>query len=76
MGGGYGRGVTYVNFQKKCLMISKILTSRVKSVPIFSALNMITGDRGEGVILRRHGSRYEHGRSDSLIKIKVWMNKK
>jgi ATP-dependent DNA ligase len=31
----------------------------------------ILDNAGEGVILRKMGSRYEHGRSTSLLKFKV-----
>lgn len=31
----------------------------------------VINNEGEGIILRKHGSIYEHGRSQSLIKLKV-----
>lgn len=32
-------------------------------------------DGGEGLILRKHGSLYEHGRSLSLVKFKVYISR-
>lgn len=34
-------------------------------------LEKIMEEKGEGIMLRRQGSKYEHGRSPSLIKMKV-----
>ena len=41
-----------------------------------SSVNRIITDGGEGVILRKPGSVYEHGRSTSLVKLKVIKEKK
>jgi ATP-dependent DNA ligase len=38
---------------------------------IEDCLRMVVVEGGEGVILRKHGSPYAHGRSINLIKIKV-----
>lgn len=35
-------------------------------------IKKITQNEGEGAILRKHGSLYEHGRSESLLKFKVF----
>lgn len=32
---------------------------------------LITSALGEGVVLKEPGSKYDHGRSDSLLKLKV-----
>jgi ATP-dependent DNA ligase len=38
---------------------------------LYFMLENITTNGGEGVILRKKGSLYEHGRSPSLLKFKV-----
>lgn len=42
---------------------------------ITKSILQIINDEGEGVVFRRPGSLYEHGRSTSLVKYKVFLNK-
>ena len=45
---------------------------RNRAVPKIAARNIIR-DGGEGVIMRKPGSPYEHGRNESLVKLKVYL---
>lgn len=40
-------------------------------IHLTKALQQIINDEGEGVILRKPNSEYEHGRSTALLKLKV-----
>jgi hypothetical protein len=63
----------YFNFNFN-FNFTKIVVPRVMSennAHLSSTVQGIIEDGGEGVILRKIGSIYEHGRSPSLLKIKV-----
>lgn len=56
------------------LDVVQILTARMKCFThkqVETKLKQVLEDGGEGVVLRKPGSVYEHGRSSSLLKIKV-----
>ena len=51
------------------VVVSRVLCASKKQ--LIKALKIILDEGGEGVILRRPGSKYEHGRSNHLFKLKV-----
>ena len=56
------------------LMLQNIIPSRalcIDRIHLSKSTNLIVKDEGEGLILRMPQSVYEHGRSTSLLKLKV-----
>jgi hypothetical protein len=58
-------------FDKGNIVVSRVLCTSKKQ--LIKSLRIILDEGGEGVILRRPGSKYEHGRSNHLFKLKVFL---